>query len=245
MRILCFTPFHPDYGIHQESLDSIMAMRYDGVLDRHFASGDNPRSVPFANITYQHNAARQMTLNGGYDALLSIESDMIVPPDTVTGLIDADADIAYGLYVSRHKPYRWLAFKEVTLWGVESISRDYTGEDARAAWGKIIDVVGIGMGCTLIKRNVLEHLRFRLHDGSHSWIQDEYAGDFRKMGINPYGNRESMVCDDYLLALDAQHYGYSQRCNMNIVCGHINGKGVIWPDLEAKSFYRIESIEEH
>ena len=185
-----------------------------------------------------------MAISRGYDALLSIEADMIVPPDTIAKLLEADADIAYGLYVSRHKPFRWLAYKELDLWGAESYSLDHTGADARAAWGKIIDVAGVGMGCTLIKRKVFEELRFRIHDGSHSWIQDEYAEDFRKMGIDPYAKRKQMVCDDYLLAMDAQHHGFSQRCNTNLICGHIGEKGVYWPTPDELPFYRVESIEQ-
>ena len=241
MRILCFTPLHPDYGIKPQTLDSIMALEHDDVLERHFSSGDNPFKAPWENVTYQHNKARQMVLAGGYDALLSIEADMIVPQDAIARLIEADADIAYGLYISRHRPYRWLAFKTASLWGVESISLDHTGKDARAAWGKIVDVVGMGMGCTLIKASVFDQLRFRLHDGSHSWIQEEYAEDFRRMGIDPYKELKRMVCDDYLLAMDAQHYGMSQRTNTNLICGHIGDAGVYWPDVNADVFYRVES----
>lgn len=243
-RILVVTPMHPAYGIRERARKSIQAAieNYDGPVDWVIGKGDNPYINPYQNITYQHNKARQMVLASGYDFLLSIEADMIVPPDIIAGLIAAEADIAYGLYMSRHKPLRWLAFKELDLWGGASISLDHTGEDVRAAWGKIIDVAGVGMGCTLIKADVLKRLRFRLHDGTHSWIQDEYAEDFRRMGINPYGDYKRMVCDDYLLALDAQHYGLSQRANMNLVCGHISEGGVYWPDPDADKFFRLESI---
>ena len=243
MRILVYTPTHPSYGMHPQTRESIEAAigNYSDPIEWVISYGDNPYINPYENVTYQHNKARQMVLDGEYDALLSIESDMIIPPDTIAGLIEADADIAYGLYVSRHKPYRWLTYKTMNLWGAESYSLDYTGEDARSIWGKIIDVAGVGMGCTLIKADVLRQLRFRLHDGSHSWIQDEYADDFRRMGMDPYQKRAGMVCDDYLLAMDAQHYGYTQRCNLSIICGHISDKGVYWPDIEAKTFYRLET----
>lgn len=243
MRILAYTPTHPAYGIHPRARESIEAAlsNYSDPIDWVISQGDNPFINPYENVTHQHNKARLMMLTGEYDALLSIEADMIVPPDTIDKLIKADADIAYGLYVSRHKPFRWLAYKKLDLWGAVSYSLDYTGEDARKVWGKTIDVVGVGMGCTLIKADVLKQLRFRLHDGSHSWIQDEYANDFRQMGIDPYGKRKAMVCDDYLLAMDAQHYGYTQRCDTSIICGHIGNDGVYWPDIEADTFYRLET----
>lgn len=248
MRILAFTPMHPDYGIKQRALRSIKTAvdNYDGPIDWIVSKGDNPHKSAYENITRQHNKARDILLAGGYDALLSIEADMIVPPDAIDKLIEADADIAYGLYVWRHHKKRWNAYKDLTLWGGHSISFNYSGQDVREAWGKVIDVAGMGMGCTLIKANVLRRIRFRLHDGKHSWIQDEYADDFRRMGIDPYSDRrKNMVCDDYLLALDAQHYGMSQRTNLNVICGHIGENGVYWPDLEAETFYKVESIKEH
>ena len=240
MKILCYVPMHPEYGIRPQTLASVMALDHDDVLDRVFSSGDNPHAEPFENVTHQHNKARQIVLDNDYDALLSIEAD--IPPDTISLLIDANADIAYGLYVWRHKFRRWSTYKTLSLWGGESVSHNHNGQDAKAAWGKVIDVAGMGMGCTLISREVLHDLEFRLHDGEHSWIVDEYAGDFRTMGIDPYREHKQMVCDDWLFAMDAAHYGFTQRANMSLVCGHIDNDSILWPDPEAKKFYRTESI---
>jgi hypothetical protein len=240
MKILCFTPLHPDYGIKQAALDGIMALEHDDVLERVFSANDNPFDEPYENIAYQHNKARSMVLQGGYDALLSIEADMIIPPDAIGKLIDANADISYGLYVWRHKKARWNAYKTVDLWGGESVSLDHTGEDARAAWGKVIDVAGLGMGCTLISRDTLKRLRFRLHDGSHSWIEEEHARDFERLRIDPRRERKGMVCDDWLLAMDAQHYGFTQRADCGLICGHITDEGILWPDVDDKRLYRLE-----
>ena len=167
---------------------------------------------------------------------------MIIPADTVGLLQEAGADIAYGLYVWRHRIKRWNAYMTLNLWGGESVSYNYNGQDVDAAWGKIIDVAGLGMGCTLIKRNVLEQIKFRLLDGEHSWITDEYKDEFNKLGINPDRDRSEMICDDWLLALDAQHYGFSQRANMNVICGHIAHDTVLWPNPKAVKFYRTEPI---
>ena len=241
-RILAYTPMHPDYGIRPQALTSIEAAigNYGGAIDWVMSSNDNPHKEPYANVTHQHNKAREMVINGDYDALLSIEADMIIPPDTIDLLIEAEADIAYGLYVWRHKIKRWNAYKTLNLWGGESVSYNHDGQDARDAWENIIDVAGLGMGCTLIQKRVLEKIKFRLHDGTHSWIVDEYIEEFTKLGIEPYRERQAMVCDDWLLAMDAGHYGFSQRANMNAVCGHITEDGILWPDLEAAKLYRVE-----
>jgi hypothetical protein len=243
MKILCFTPLHPEYGIKEQSLDSIMALEHDNVLDRHFAGNDHPYDKPFEDVLHQHNKARKMLLDGDYDALLSVEADMIIPSDTVGRLIECNADIAYGLYIWRTKRFRrWSAYKTITLWGGESVSLNHDGEDAREAWGNIIDVEGLGMGCTLIHRAVMEKVEFRLHDGRPDWIASEYGEQFKTLGIDPYRERKGMVADDWLLAMDAKHHGFTQRNNCNVVCGHIDGNIVIWPDPVSDKFFRVENI---
>jgi hypothetical protein len=242
-RILAVTPMHPRYGIKPQTWASIRAAldAYEGPIDWVISRNDNPYMNPYENVTHQHNKARQIVLTGEYDAMLSVEADMIIPPDTINKLIQADADIAYGLYVWRHDKARWSAYKDLNLWGGHSVSFDITGADAREAWGKTIDVAGLGMGCTLIRSSALALMPFRLHDGSHTWIEEEYAADFARMGIDPYQERKGMVCDDYLLALDAQHYGMTQRANLALVCGHIKGDVVLWPDPDADEFVRKEA----
>jgi len=241
-RILIFTPSHPRYGIRPQARDSIheVICNYAGAVDWFVTHNDNPLDQPYTNIVIHHNRAREMAINGEYDALLSIESDMIVPSDTIEQLLSCGSDIAYGLYVWRNKPHRWSAYKDLTLFGGHSISHNHDGKEARGAWGKIIDVAGLGMGCTLIKRNALRAIEFRLHDGRHSWIQEEYAEQIAALRIDPYRPHEGMVCDDWLLAMDAQHYGFSQRAHLGVVCGHIADDGVIWPDPNDGQLYRIE-----
>jgi hypothetical protein len=246
VKVLVFTPAHPGYGIKPQTYASIQAAiaGYDGPVDWLISRNDNPHIAPYENVTHQHNKARAMALAGGYDALLSIEADMIVPPDTIGRLIEADADIAYGLYVWRHKHARWSAYETLGLWGGESVSLDHTGAGVRESWGKIIDVAGIGMGCTLIYCDVFDKIKFRLHDGQHSWIEEEFAAEFTALNIDPRRERKQMVCDDWLFALDAQHHDFIQRNNLNVVCGHIdNNDMVLWPDPEAAGFVRTEPLE--
>lgn len=244
-RLLVFTPLHPVYGIKPQTLSSIRAAidYYGGPVDWLMSAGDNPLEMPYENVVYHHNRARNIVLKQGYDALLSIEADMIVPPDTIEQLLSVRADIVYGLYVWRHKPQRWNAYKTLNLWGGESVSFNHDGKDAREAWGRVIDVAGLGMGCTLIRKNVLRQLAFRIHDGNPGWIVDEYKEDFERLNIDPYQPHPNLVCDDWLMALDAQHYQFNQQANLNVICGHIFDDSVIWPDPTVEKFYRLEDLD--
>ena len=241
---MIFTPLHPVYGIKEQTVQSVRAIinEYDKPIDWLLAANDNISDKPYENVVNHHNRARQIILEQDYEAMLSIEADMILPPDTASRLMAIDADIVYGLYVWRHKPRRWSAYKTLNLWGGESLSFNSDGQNAREAWGKVKDVAGLGMGCTLIRRNVLEAINFRIHDGNPGWIVDEYKEQFETLGINPYRPHPHMVCDDWLLAMDAQHYGFSQKADCGLICGHIFQDEVLWPDIDADKFYRVESL---
>ena len=243
LKILAIPPLHPKYGVRPVTWASInqAITAYDGPIDWVISHNDNPLNEGFENVTRQHNKARDILLAGDYDALLSIEADMIVPADAISRLIEADADIAYGIYVWRHRPQRWNTYNEVDLFGGWS----YTmyPDMAREAWGTVRDVAGLGMGCTLIKRRVLEHLPFRLYDGrTDDWIMDVHGAEMARHGIDPYRPRPGMFCDDWLLALEAQHFGYSQRANFNLICGHIDGTTAYWPDIDADKLFRAEQL---
>lgn len=186
---------------------------------------DTPGQDARDAIAAQYNEARRMVLENGYDALLTIECDMLPPPNAIRRLRDCQADIAYGLYVLRRPPWEWSAYSVIEGMGAYPLSA--VPERARAEWGEIVDVDGIGLGCTLIQRRVLERLTFRAHGLLH-------------------GDGQRSHCDWYL-GLDAKEAGFTQRCHTGVVCGHIHptdaaGTGaptVLWPTAEAP-FHRFE-----
>jgi hypothetical protein len=88
-------------------------------------------------------------------------------------------------------------------------------------WGKTIEVAGVGMGCTLISRDVLEKLAFRV-DETHPSVHN-----------------------DWVFAYDCQQKGITQKCDTSVVCGHISMKPsprVIWPDPNEPRLYRNDFI---
>ena len=215
-RVLIYCPLTPKApGVHQRTLDSIFAMEWDGQADIVFGKHDryqplrrdisdyeNERNHDIAN---KYNQARKMTLEGGYDALMTIEADMIPPKNTLERLTKVDADIVYGLYVSRHGKHPWLTMTNVTEQVRGSAGMGETWQEREAMWGKVVDTAGVGLGCTLIRRNVLEAIPFRV------------------MG--------EMIANDWYFAIDAREKGFSQKHDCSVVCGHIDGYRTLWPDV--------------
>jgi len=225
ISVLVYVPAIPyPPRVHERTWASLMAMdcpaRVEIVVGREDLNAMPSRIDHNINLTGKYQRARQMALSGGYDALLTVEADMVVPPLALERLSRIEADVAYGLYCSRHGSHQWLAYVEMDERKGSSLTD--APEVARAAWGQAIATDGVGLGCTLIWRRVLEAVPFRLdHPDLHA--------------------------NDWEFALDCKAKGFVQKHDLGTACGHISmdveGAPVVyWPDPDGKGMYRVESL---
>lgn len=197
MHVLAVTPHN---RLEPETLRALFTQTYAGSLS-HVFMRDNPEPEAGQNIIRAYRRLREIFLGGPYDALWIVENDVIPPPQALDKLLAVDADIAYGVYCFRRgKPV-------VNI--MHPASRN-TITDSPQAWaagvrtGAVIDCGGLGFGCTLIHRRVLERLEFRTDGG---------GGDA-----------------DSCLAADAPRAGFTQQAHLGVLCGHKRPDGVtIWP----------------
>jgi len=186
-----------------------------------------PDETRFQAVTRKYQHLQRTFLAGPYDALLTVEQDMLLPEDALlrlARLVRDGAGVAYGLYVWRYEELHWWnAHPALVLEGLDEdgagvhkfASMTHFPAEARRLWGQPVEVAGLGLGCTLLPRPTLARLAFRQIVPNHS-------------------------CDT-ALALDAQREGLIQVCDTAVVCGHRIGDGrVVWPDPEAPELYRIE-----
>lgn len=219
MKILVVTPLLRDVNgkvrLFARALSSVYNVRWGWQLDHYQASGGDNYRDPAGTVTRKYQEAQAVFLAGTWDAMLCVEHDMIIPPDALERLTAVEADIAYGLYVMRHDQ-RWSA--ALRVWERSWLSYSNQPPKARAAWNQVIDVQGIGQGCTLIKRHVLEAAPFRHLKGTSC---------------------------DWSLALDAKTHGFTQRADCGLICGHMTivpSPLVYWPDANEETLYRIEAL---
>lgn len=231
--VLVYVPMARLYG---RALQTILRLEWPGRLDIVFDKGNDApegagRGHKFDVVTAKYVHGRNLALAGSYQAMLCVEDDMIVPPDALMKLWEADADIAYGLYCWRNQSFhKWSAYTELSDDHGVSLSDDPA--EARRLWGQVVEVQGIGMGCTLIRRRVLEALPFRRH---------------------------GVACCDWGLALDARAAGFRQVCDLSVVCGHMTADNdqscfpirygvsgpprIIWPDPDLDGIGRMYRVE--
>lgn len=182
-----------------------------------------PWETRFGAITRKYQDLQRIFLAGPWDALLTVEQDMYIPPDALTRLgrlLRDGADVAYGLYVWRYDDHHyWSAHPRLSLDGNEFRywSLTHEPEEARRLWGEPVVVAGLGLGCTLLPRHTLARLGFR--------------------------QAVLTSCCDTALALDCQRERMIQVCDTAVVCGHALGDGRgIWPDPQTETLYRIEEV---
>lgn len=194
MKILAFTPTYAD-ALAPETVASMDAQRFDGVLDW-VVSKDNPYPVPdHRNVLAQYRVARERCISEGYDALLTVEHDMVLPTNAVQELANTAGDVAFGVYL-----FRWGSF---VLNAFEYIGERNIGESlslhpkkARAAVkAGTVRVSGAGWGCTLLRRSALEAIEF----------PEEYPE-------NP--------AYDIRFAQLAIRAGLEMHANFRVLCGH-------------------------
>ena len=95
MKVLAFTPTYGS-ALRPETVASVTGQRWNGALVWVVGRCNPYPSPDLRNVFAQYRMARGWTLAGGYDALLTVEHDMVLPPDAVEKLVDAGAPVAYG-----------------------------------------------------------------------------------------------------------------------------------------------------
>jgi hypothetical protein len=205
--VLIFTPTYAG-GLRHETVGSVV-----GQQTHHWLTYEIGRCNPYPgrdmrNVLAQYSYAREMCLRGPYDALLTVEHDMILPPHAVRALCDTPAPVVYGTYLLRQEGIL-NAWQYIGTMGLGmSLGRDeYKAEYQRFREAGVGRVSGCGFGCTLIRRSVLETVPFR-QDGS------DHAPDM------PF-------------ALDCVRKEILQLARFDVRCGHIHKGATL--EIESKS----------
>jgi len=198
----------PCVKLGPDTLRSIFTQTYAGSIDHHFTRHNDPKLVGL-NIVAAYQRLRAIFLAGAYTHLWIVEDDLIVPPDALVKLLAVGADINYAVYCFR---------RGTPVVNIMRMSTDGPMTAEPAQWkrdftaGRVVDCTGLGFGCTLIQRHVIERFEMRTRGG---------GGDA-----------------DTCLALDAAAAGMTQRADLSVVCGHMRPDGTtLWPAAE-RPFYR-------
>lgn len=199
--------FTPVYRLEPETVTAVLALQWGGPITWIFQRDNPGGGGGNGDHLHQYQRARDVFLSGSYEAMLVIESDIIPPPDTLKKLAALNSDVAYGVY-------RFRVSNVINIFERYPGTSRNMGESLTIHPHKLRRAVhvgttpcsGAGLGCTLIRRNVLEALPFRLEENTAH-------------------------CDTWF-NIDVLRGGFSQWADMSVVCGHKDEKGeILWPVL--------------
>jgi hypothetical protein len=178
MTLLVFTPTIGD-GPHSETLRSVGQQSYTDYV--HEVSYHNPYSgEKNRNVVAQYQRAFEMARAGGYEALLTVEHDMVLPPDALEKLVATDAPVVFGVYMLRHGTHTLSAWQYISKTNM-GMSLSLYPDELKKAWKQgWWEVSGVGWGCTLIRRNVFETITPRQNDGDAGDLA--FAADCMRAG---------------------------------------------------------------
>jgi hypothetical protein len=154
-------------------------------------------------LSYCQNVIRQHVLDNDYDYWMSIESDLEVPGDTIETLMRWYKPVVGGLYeigFENKTGRRYCVFlkhdKGNKITGTRLIS-EKEHQELKQVKG-LIKIHGCGIGCTLIRRDILSRFKF--------WTDERFD------------NKHS----DVYFYMDLENNGIPVYVDTNVVCEHHN-----------------------
>ena len=133
---------------------------------------------------------------GGYDYVLMVDSDIVLPSDGLLHMLESPVDVCFGVYPRKRTPGETELFKD----GSFDFKNRYTYEELEGMEDRFT-VKGSGFGCALIKTEVFENL-------SYPWFQ-----------FMSYDNN-TFLSEDLFFCLNAS-VRYKLWADKRVRCGHI------------------------
>ncbi|MBI2564635.1 hypothetical protein HYV79_01450 [Candidatus Woesearchaeota archaeon] len=133
----------------------------------------------YENIVEGMNALRKECLVKNYDYLFSVESDVLIQPNSLALLLSRNLRLVGGVYLTKYLCHYPTPKGIIKKWEVRPVADKYikVGEQLttqplqlkEVLPDQLLKVASIGMGCTLIHSSVLKHIAFRFapEEGTH------------------------------------------------------------------------------
>ena len=166
MRILIAVPTFE--SIYPDTFKSI----YDLDVSGHDVAFEFVRGYDCATA---RNKIARLAINGGYDYVLMVDNDVVLPKDAIVNLLDDPKDVCLGYYAHRDTDNiyrgRTCVCKLLTAEGVRyknyPLESEYTAEEISTLKEKgeyKVRIHGGGMGCALIKTDVFNRTKYPWYD---------------------------------------------------------------------------------
>lgn len=134
----------------------------------------------------------------GFDYVLMVDYDVVVPPDALTMLMEWGEPVVLGYYAHQGSFAPPHGDGRTCLCKPQSYHEQYTGDELRAlreSGDCKVPVRGGGLGCALIRTDVFKRLRypyfrFVVYEDRHGVLGEDlyFCSECRRLGIPVYGD---------------------------------------------------------
>tara|TARA_Y100000034_G_scaffold81602_1_gene97827 strand:+ start:281 stop:967 length:687 start_codon:yes stop_codon:yes gene_type:complete len=146
-------------------------------------------------IIASRNLLRQKTIDENYDYFLSLEQDVLPPPDLLQNLLKYKKRVTTAIYFNylnranetRTLPVIWTRIDDKTRYVMQANELN-TG---------LVKIAGSGLGCILIHKTILEKIKFRYEKRYPAFDDVYFFLDCKDKGINLYANT-NIICKHLL-----------------------------------------------
>lgn len=168
---------------NSESLDYYNKLKSEGLDVHRVERGNNAREA----LSRSQNYARRLAIDGDFDYILSIESDILgIPADIIQRLIKNSKDVV-GCFYHIGPPEHRLGCVTINKKGADGLNgtRLVTMKETKEL--EVIDglfpVNGCGLGCTLISREVFKDIVFMYYPELKAFSDVFFANDVWRNGF--------------------------------------------------------------
>lgn len=153
-----------------------------------------------------------------YDYLFSVDSDIILPKDSLKKMVNANKPIISGLYIQRIQNTHILeVYMDNSNGGVTNIPYELIKNKG------IVEIASCGMGCCLIKTEVFKNIEYP-YFVYHSAI-----------------DHSKTMSEDIVFCLNARKNGFTVWADSTIICEHI-GQSSFNVNVDISEPSHIENI---
>lgn len=187
MKILIAVPTFEN--ILPETFKSIYDLYVDdNIVDFQFVRG--------YDCAKARNAIAQKALDGGWDYVLMVDSDIVLPPETLVWFLEKPVDVCFGLYPHKNTKD---GEAEIFKLGTIDYSRRFKFSELS---GDRIRIKGAGCGCAFVKTDIFKRLKY-------PWFK-----------FVAYPNC-TFLSEDLYFCSEASNLGIDIWADTRIRCGHL------------------------
>lgn len=146
-------------------------------------------------LAQSHDVCRKRALEGGYDYLLHLESDIFPPSDVIKRLLDSKKKVVGAMYHIELGERSTLMIQKLEDFG-EVHRETYNLEETDLFFvdGEVKRVFSCGLGCVLIHKSVLNQVDFRTEKDTPVHPDSFFYADLDSKGIHAFVDT-SLYCE--------------------------------------------------